>query len=118
MKLLLDCCRGVYIPRDFVAGFDVEVWGLKPDSWAVKTTASRSRMLSKLWGLQPSGWAVNTCQDPGDDPDYWEAWEEILDKASYTDNDGHEWRLWQDGDLWAVCYDLLTDEERKNFEFY
>lgn len=29
--------------------------------------------------------------------------------------DGHEWFLYQDGDLWAVCPELLTDEEYENF---
>ena len=48
---------------------------------------------------------------------YWEAWHEVLDKAQYIDNQGNIYRLYQDGDLWLICYELMTNEEKINFGF-
>ena len=90
IEILLSDARGIYIPRDFVEGFDVTKWNLDPDSWAVQT-----------------------CADP-DAPDYWEAWDEILSSAYYT-HEGNVWNLSQDGDLFAYCLELMTDEEKQNF---
>ena len=39
IEILLSDARGIYIPRDFVEGFDVTKWNLDPDSWAVQTCA-------------------------------------------------------------------------------
>ena len=89
--LLLSDARGVYIPRDFVQGFDMVQWGLDPDSGAVRT-----------------------CAEPDADG-YWDAWDEVLRRAKYVADDGREFRLYQDGDLWALCYEHMTDEERSNF---
>ena len=50
------------------------------------------------------------------DPDYefyWNTWDRILDNATVVDGD-HTYHLHHDGDLWLVCDELLTDEERKN----
>ena len=94
VEILLSDARGVYIPANFVDGFDVTQWGLDPDSWAVKTCEGN-----------------NPC-----DEHYWDAWMEILDKAEYH-KDGNVWRLYQDGDLFAICYELMTDEEREGFGF-
>ena len=89
--LLLSDARGQYIPRDFVEGFDREAWSCGANhNWA--------------WGV---------CRDP-DDEDYWEAWQEILMYAQYKCGD-HVWVLHQDGDLWAVCPELMTNEEKRNF---
>lgn len=92
VSILLSDARGIYIPRDFAQGFDVKEWGLDPDSWEVQT-----------------------CEDP-DNLLYWDAWEQIINNAEYH-KDGNVWRLYQDGDLFAICYELMTDEEKKNFGF-
>ena len=47
-------------------------------------------------------------------PWYWEAWDEVLGLAHTTAN-GYTWRFWQDGDLFVVCDELMTDEEYKDF---
>jgi len=39
----------------------------------------------------------------------------VLDYATLKDDNGHVWRLWQDGDLWAYCEELMTDAEYSNF---
>ena len=93
VELLLSDARGVYIPRDFVEGFDLAEWGIDAESWGVQTCAS---------GPEAEG--------------YWDAWDKVLYRAEYRKGD-HVWRLHHDGDLWAICYELMTDEEKQNFGF-
>lgn len=90
LKLLLNSARGTYIPRDFVEQFDLTKW---------KNIDAED---------------VAILHDP-DHPDYWEAWDNVLQYATHTDAEGFEWHLWQDGDLWAVCDARMTDEEYLNF---
>ena len=92
IELLLDSARGSYIPRDFVESMDVPKWGLDPESWQVKA-----------------------CADP-DSELYWEAWESIVNNAE-ANLEGYTYRLHHDGDLWAVDYDRMTEEEKINFGF-
>ena len=92
-SLLLSDANGIYIPQMFCQGYALDKWGLDPDGWAAQTCL-----------LGPYG------------PDYWEAWDQILQNAEFY-NLGFKFRLWQDGDLWAYCPELMTDEERKNFGF-
>jgi len=47
-------------------------------------------------------------------PDYWETWDNILENVRVT-RGGHTWRLWQDGDLFSVCEELMTPQEREEF---
>lgn len=91
ISLLLSDSRGVYIPRDFVQNFDLEKWHVKEDYRDVLSSPDNE------W--------------------YWDAWDEVMSIAYFLDDSGNKWQLWQDGDLWAVCYELLTDEERVNFCF-
>lgn len=93
VSLLVADTWGVYVPQEFVERFNLADWSIDPESWA-----------------------ANTCAEGPDNHDYWEAWEEILRKAEYKE-DGHVWRLYQDGDLWALCDELMSDEEKQNFEF-
>jgi hypothetical protein len=93
VECLLSDARGQYIPRDFVANFDMAEWGVDLESWE-----------------------ANTCAAGPEEDGYWDAWMQILDNAEYK-KDGNVWVLHQDGDLWAVCYELMTDEEKRNFEF-
>jgi hypothetical protein len=92
VTLLLSDSRGVYIPRDFVNGFDLTKWS----------------------GINDSD--VETCQNPENEW-YWDAWISILDNAKFVADDGRVFTLHQDGDLWALCYDSMTDEEKTNFGF-
>ena len=92
INILLSDARGVYIPRDFVTTFTPAVWGLDPKSWAVETCKA----------------------GPNGDCDYWMAWSEICNKAEFH-QDGHVWYLHHDGDLWAICEEQMSDEEKQNF---
>lgn len=89
--LLSDAC-GVFIPQIFCYDCVMDEWGLDPESWAVKTC---------LAGPETDG--------------YWDAWEEILNKAVLITADGCKYYLHQDGDLWALCPELMTAEEKQNF---
>lgn len=101
VTLILSDSRGIYIPRDFLCdnyneiAFDhCKAWGLTADNF-------------HWW------------QDAADSENegYWEAWEWILNNAEYTDDEGNKYCLHQDGDLWALCYGKMTQEERHNFGF-
>lgn len=94
IHLMLSDARGVYIPRDFVQGINLEVWQ----------------------GI--SAWAREACdKGPDDNPDYWDAWSDILDNAKRIDADGNSWFLLQDGDLWVYCVELMTIREKLDFGF-
>jgi hypothetical protein len=91
IELLLSDARGQYIPRDFVEGFDLSLWsGINSDD-------------------------IEICKDPENEW-YWDAWEQIVSKAEFH-KDGHVWRLHQGGDLWAYCYELMTEDEKGNWGF-
>ena len=90
IQLLLSDVHGVYIPKLFLESF----------------------LSFKVWGLLKSDFKV--LRKP-DNEGYWEAWNFVLNNAKHTDKDGNVWQLWQDGDLWAICPDLMTEEEKQNF---
>lgn len=87
IEILLSDANGIYIPKFFVENFGG--WGIMHED-------------------------VEDLSDP-DNEFYWETWSNVLDYASMKDKDGNVWRLWQDGDLFAYCYELMSDEEYKNF---
>lgn len=94
LELLCDSGHGVYIPQ-LMAG-----------------------------RLHNAGWTGITAYDIlaiengpyGEDSDqYWQAWQDVLYDAEFADEKGNIWRLYHDGDLWAYCEELMTDEEKINF---
>lgn len=85
MNLLLSDSRGVYIPRDF-ADFGEHWLGVKAEDLEILAAGP-------------------------DHEHYWDAWDAVLGAATYVDEKCNVWHLSQDGDLWAVCPDLMTDEE-------
>lgn len=89
LTLLIDGHHGVYVPQVFAEQFDLNEWRINlPDQLELQD-------IDNLY--------------------YWDTWNDVLTNAKYIDKDGHVWTLWQDGDLWAVCEELLTEEERENF---
>lgn len=90
LKLLVSDHHGVYIPKVFLENFDYEKWNILPED---------------------SLFIENGPEDEG----YWTSWDYSLGNASYIDEQGNEWHLFQDGDLWAYCPDLMTDEEYEEF---
>ena len=97
VTLILSDARGVYIPRDFV-------------------TDNYNKIAEdhcKAWGIEDED-AEILASGP-DHEFYWERWEDVLNHAQYVDEEGNKYFLSQDGDLWALCYDRMTDEEKSNF---
>jgi len=90
IETLLLGARGIYIPRDFFQGFDLEKWHLKDED-------------------------LTALNDP-ENENYWDVWENVLNTA-YFEIGGKKYSLYQDGDLMAICYDSLTDEEKDNLGF-
>jgi hypothetical protein len=53
---------------------------------------------------------VKTCQGGPDEELYWDSWSSLCDAASWQEN-GEEWRLLQNGDLWAIRAEAELPEE-------
>ena len=87
IEILLNDHRGIYIPRDF-SNF-VNWKGIDVDD-------------------------LNCIKEGPDNENYWDAWDHILRSAYYVDEKNNRWYLYQDGDLFAYCPDLLTDQDKKN----
>lgn len=101
VTLILSDARGIYIPRDFLTDDYNEI--------AVDHCAA--------WGLTE---ANKEQWEDAANPEaeyYWEAWDWILSNARFVDEDGNVYNLHQDGDLWGLCYDRMSDEEKSNFGF-
>lgn len=79
-QLLITDASGIYIPKEFITGFD---------GWTGITREDRAVLVF------------------GPDHEwYWESWEAVCNSAKYI-KDGHTWSLNQnDGDLWAIRNDL------------
>jgi hypothetical protein len=97
IQILINDSWGIYIPQRFTENFPAELWGIDPESDDWKTIAAGPE-------------AEN----------YWEAWDSILDKAKHVESEtgncpGVVWTLYQNGDLWAVAYDEMTEPEREEF---
>jgi hypothetical protein len=76
IKVLISEQAGIYIPRNFYENFAFDVWNVA---------------LQDYFDLSSP-----------DNDQYWNAWDDLLAHAEYHDDDGHIWRLYQDGDLFAV----------------
>ena len=87
--------RGIYIPRDFYQSYCKD-------------------MESVFDGLNTVSMAE---LDNPENEGYWDTWNDALDRLSYTCPDGNVFKLYQDGDLWLICYELMTNEEKINFGF-
>lgn len=87
IEILLSDHHGIYIPKIFSEDFGG--WGVSHED-------------------------VVDLASPENET-YWDTWQAVLDYAQHTDSKGNVWRLWQDGDLFAYCDELMTDEEYKDF---
>lgn len=85
IKLIIDEARGIYIPQNFAKNFNLDEWGINGEEAA-------------------------PLFDGPDHEEYWDAWEDVLRNAEYTDDKGHKWTLYQDGDLFCVREDYEFPE--------
>lgn len=76
-ELLLSDAHGQYIPKVFYESFDLEKWNIKAED----------------------------CQELSDPENelYWDAWQELLNDA-YCINNDKKYTLYQNSDLYAVCF--------------
>ncbi len=90
VEILLSDSRGVFIPQHFA-------------------------LFCKNWkGVSAEQFET---LERGPEPDnewYWDTWSEVLDSA-YLNLNGKRWTLWQDGDLFAICVETMTDREYEEF---
>ena len=89
VEILLSDSRGNYIPQHFCVDFDLWLKDVEPED-------------------------IETCKAGPESEFYWDAWEQILKSAIFIDQNDNVWRLYQDGDLFAFCEKLMTDEEYYN----
>lgn len=87
--LFYDESWGIYIPKNFAEDIDREC----------------------LQGIDHND--LDDLADPCDNY-YWDTWETVLNNAKIVKN-GYTWNLFQDGDLWLYCEDLMTDQELEEF---
>lgn len=89
VEILISDSWGVYIPQQFATNF--LGWnGVSAENLAILEDGPENEL-------------------------YWEVWDAATRDASYTDRDGNVWLLWQDGDLFCYCEELMDDEEFCNF---
>lgn len=86
---LLNSSRGQYIPQNFAELFDMKEWGISEEDASI------------LLSGPDHEW-------------YWEAWENVLDNAEFTDANGNKYKLHQNGDLWAYCIERMTLALQRN----
>lgn len=91
-QLFLSDARGIYIPRDFAES-------IKRDCVA---------------GVSDEDW---TTLEAGPDHEwYWEAWDDVCDKAVITDpSNGTVYTVYQDGDCWLIPQGMEWSEESQFF---
>lgn len=99
--LILSDARGIFIPRDFLTDNYNEIAVDHCTAWGL-TEENREHWQAAV--------------DPESEY-YWEAWDWVLSNAEYRHVDGRVFRLHQDGDLWGICYEHMTCEEKQNFGF-
>lgn len=82
-------------------------WGIYvPQRFAEIVTAKGHRDL--VTGVSPEDWEILMA---GPEHEYyWDTWDDVLDNARVG-----AFHLHQDGDLWLVDWDAMTDEEREEF---
>jgi hypothetical protein len=91
--LWLSDRRGVYIPRDFANSF-----------------ADRAKVVS---GVDVEDWLI--LEAGPDHEHYWEAWDDVLDNAVVTDDDGTRYTLYQEGDLWLIPEGMEWSDDEQGF---
>lgn len=91
IKLLIDGVYGIHIPECFADRFHWDHWNIsKEDNFCLSLDSEESEH-------------------------YWETWESVLNNAYHIDEEGNRWTLYQDGDLFAVCPELISDSEYEEF---
>lgn len=95
VKLIIDGCVGWHMPSVFVEKFDLEMWNMgKLDLCEI----------------------IDILSDREHEY-YNEMWVDVIDNLTFTDENNNNWSLYQDDNLFAICYELMTEEEKESFGF-
>ena len=89
--LWLSDARGIYIPRDFATGF-----------------ADRDKTVS---GVDDETWTI--LEEGPDHEWYWEAWEDVCNDATVTDEHGNKFTVYQEGDCWLIPVGMEWDDQKE-----
>jgi hypothetical protein len=88
LRLLVDGIWGQYIPQRFANNYPIASWSGIPEE-------TRAILLK------------------GPEAEHYdEAWDEAIKFGVFTDAQGKQWKLSQDGCLFAYCEELMTEQER------
>jgi hypothetical protein len=104
INLILGDHRGIFIPRDFAQG--------------VLTFTSDDpfdfdgELIPEVSGITVDD--LLPLLDP-ESESYWDTWEHVMNRARYTHRDGRVFTLYQDGDLYLIAYDAMSDGEYEEF---
>lgn len=94
--LFVDSHHGAYIPKVFVEMINRDYWQPISD------------YDEKILMAGP---------DVDDSCEYWEVWHKFIDGSQFlTDQDGHKWFLHQDGDVFLMCEEKMTDQEKQQWD--
>ena len=91
IELLLSSNHGQFIPSIFINDFDLTKFNIKLSDYDKEALQD----VYHEW--------------------YWEAWNTIENSAYLLDDNGNKYTLLLSDDLWLVCYELMTDEEKLDF---
>jgi hypothetical protein len=86
--LLVDSSAGIYIPRVFKKLY-------LSGGWRVPGITSRD---------------LSILDNPEHD-EYWDVWGYVLNNAEYINSSGDKFIIYQDGDLWALCPELMNEHD-------
>ena len=93
MDLIISDANGVYIPKIFAeASAIAEGFG-----WEI---SEEDREILKVGPEHEH---------------YWETWDDVLASAKYMDEKGYVWRLYEDGDLFVACWELINEAREEKF---
>jgi hypothetical protein len=87
-NVLITDAQGVYIPQEFATNSEIDDGSCKRNTWR---------------GIDAEDLAI--LEAGPDHEHYREAWDSVLDNAHLFDDNGTEWHLEQDGDLFAIVAD-------------
>jgi hypothetical protein len=88
MDLIISDANGIYIPKIFADGYEWE--GISEEDRTILRSGPEHEH-------------------------YWEAWDDVIASARFTDQYGYTWQLYQDGDLFAACYALIDEGREEQF---
>jgi hypothetical protein len=108
IQILVDSANGVYVPQVFVERAFPNGMAEGSEWKGVSDYDIQTVLRGPVIAREDDDNGVVEVNDG-----YWDAWTAILDNA-YRELSGIRWTLHQDGDLFAVALDIMSDAEYEN----